>query len=307
MKVLIFGRLPPPIGGVTSSVKNLVVCLEKLGIVYCFFSFNILSSFGSECSHINYSSPVKRFFAVVISKFLSGKVVFVIHGSSFNDRNIFNRLSLRFTDGVVVLNENIERLLSTKGVAVKKLTSIFVEGITVDSGTKAKFELPLGSSDKKKVLIYINNDRYLEGKEIYGATFFCEAMVGIEEKNILPVVLDLSRKYKESCHAAFGSNLIYIDNAIDFKNLLLSVDVYVRPTNFDGSSVAVLEALCMGVPVVASDVVDRPEGCIVYRTGSKASFRESLKVAISSCAREDGPPRNALSSVYDLLNFVEKL
>jgi glycosyltransferase involved in cell wall biosynthesis len=43
-------------------------------------------------------------------------------------------------------------------------------------------------------------------------------------------------------------------------------DVVVRATNTDGSSLSVLEALSLGVPVVASDCVARPEGTVLFRT-----------------------------------------
>jgi glycosyltransferase involved in cell wall biosynthesis len=43
-------------------------------------------------------------------------------------------------------------------------------------------------------------------------------------------------------------------------------DVVVRATNTDGNSLSVMEALSLGVPVVASDCVDRPDGAVTFRT-----------------------------------------
>jgi glycosyltransferase involved in cell wall biosynthesis len=43
--------------------------------------------------------------------------------------------------------------------------------------------------------------------------------------------------------------------------------IYVRPTRTEGDAVSVREALLMGVPVVASDVVGRPEGTVLASDG----------------------------------------
>jgi glycosyltransferase involved in cell wall biosynthesis len=43
-------------------------------------------------------------------------------------------------------------------------------------------------------------------------------------------------------------------------------DVFVRPTVTEGDSVSVRECLALGTPVIASDCVPRPEGCVLFRT-----------------------------------------
>lgn len=43
-------------------------------------------------------------------------------------------------------------------------------------------------------------------------------------------------------------------------------DIVIRATNTDGNSVTVLEALSIGIPVIASDCVERPEGTILFKT-----------------------------------------
>ena len=40
--------------------------------------------------------------------------------------------------------------------------------------------------------------------------------------------------------------------------MLRLTDVLLKPTNTDGDAISVREALYLGVPVVASDVVERP-------------------------------------------------
>jgi glycosyltransferase involved in cell wall biosynthesis len=46
--------------------------------------------------------------------------------------------------------------------------------------------------------------------------------------------------------------------------LYAKTDVFVRPTTTDGDSVSIRECLYLGVPVIASDAVDRPPECVVF-------------------------------------------
>ncbi|MGH8526318.1 MAG: glycosyltransferase, partial [Gammaproteobacteria bacterium] len=68
--------------------------------------------------------------------------------------------------------------------------------------------------------------------------------------------------------------------------------VLVRPTRTDGDAVSIREALSVGVPVVASDVVHRPPGCTVFSDGEAPSLAE----AISACnGRPGAQPAMSLS------------
>ena len=58
-------------------------------------------------------------------------------------------------------------------------------------------------------------------------------------------------------------------------------DVYVRPTCTDGDSVAVREALDMGVRVVASDVCVRPTETVTYEYGNMDAFVNEVVIALS--------------------------
>jgi glycosyltransferase involved in cell wall biosynthesis len=68
-------------------------------------------------------------------------------------------------------------------------------------------------------------------------------------------------------------------------SLIRAADVVVRSTFADGDSIAVREALALGVPVVASDTAFRPEGVALFQKGNSADLHRQLKVTIGNPSR----------------------
>lgn len=54
-------------------------------------------------------------------------------------------------------------------------------------------------------------------------------------------------------------------------------DLVVRATNTDGNSLTVWEALGQGTPVIASDCVERPNECVLFRTRDVEDLRRAIK------------------------------
>lgn len=296
-KIIIFGRVPPPYGGVTVSVKNFIASMETKGISTFLFSFSTL--FGRyDVAHVNYSRIWKIAAAVIIGKIIAKKSVFVIHGNDFDVNCKLNLLILRAFNGVIALNQGVYRSLATNDINCVLLSPIFKEGLQEDS----KEDLIIKKREGKKyILVYINDYMVVGGKEVYGAFFFSEAISQFSE-NVVPVVLDIKNKFSHLfSEKQHGREIIYIAHPVNFQSLLRQVDLYVRPTSNDGSSVAILEALMLNKCVLASDAVDRPDGVNVYKYGNMDDFIDSVsKLLVSESSSSDCD----LSSVVDFLEFV---
>jgi glycogen(starch) synthase len=65
-------------------------------------------------------------------------------------------------------------------------------------------------------------------------------------------------------------------------------DIFVRPTYSDADAVSVREAIALGTPVVASDVVSRPEGTLCFKTGDAGDLAAKIESLISGA----GGPRH---------------
>jgi glycosyltransferase involved in cell wall biosynthesis len=84
------------------------------------------------------------------------------------------------------------------------------------------------------------------------------------------------------------SDLDLIDSIIfpsvlpDVQAVMKLAGVVVRPTLSDGDSIAIREALSLGVPVVASDVGHRPEGVVQFRSGDYMQLAARINEVLSA-------------------------
>ena len=66
---------------------------------------------------------------------------------------------------------------------------------------------------------------------------------------------------------------------LEFWPLYTSLDLFLRLTGTDGNSVSVLEAQYYNCPVIASDVVPRPDGVVTYQY---ENFDDLLNTVVST-------------------------
>ena len=77
---------------------------------------------------------------------------------------------------------------------------------------------------------------------------------------------DLERLRNQWEEMGVADGVHVVTGSEPFGPALVRSSVFVRPTSTDGDSVSVREALAVGVPVVASDVCQRPKGCHIFQS-----------------------------------------
>lgn len=78
----------------------------------------------------------------------------------------------------------------------------------------------------------------------------------------------------------FGTGLFLENlNPDEFLGVLRIADIYVRATTMEGDAVSIREAGFLGKKVIASNVVRRPRGVLVYQAGDIQGLKECIKIA----------------------------
>lgn len=300
MRILIFSSLPPTIGGVTKSAQNLLQALKAKSIdtsvVVNLSSIKLLFR-RYDIAHIHYSKRWKRLLGLVLGKIVAKKVIFTLHSNSYKN-GMLNYLSSKLANGVILLNKNAEKKYKHKFKNSIVLGSIFAEGITQANINNKKY---IQRKDGKiYLLVYAFNKVYRDSKDVYGVDFILENFSSLDNRYCL-VLLDIKGAYRNEINSINSDSLIHLDYEVDFLSLLSEVDIYLRPTTTDGSSVAVQEALLLGKNVLASDVVERPAEVTIYEGGSLVDFKEKLE-NIKNTSSDFYP-----NSIDDYITFCKKI
>ena len=82
------------------------------------------------------------------------------------------------------------------------------------------------------------------------------------------------------------NNFLFITEQYQFYPILMKCDVFVRPTNTDGYGISIAEAIFFKVPAVASDVCQRPEGTILFKSRDINDFILKVKDVLDNYERE---------------------
>ncbi|MDD9174894.1 hypothetical protein PVK63_09365 [Aliivibrio sp. S2TY2] len=298
-KVILVGKIPPPFGGVAVSIKNYFDALSSRNevdvILYSPLEFFKIIFSDAEFVHFNLSRSYKRFLYSLVCFIFKKKVIHTVHGQHFNVKNLFNFFSGKLSHRILVLNKEVYRKLrpvfNNKVFIVSPILKIENLSSAKHKGFKKVNFYP------KCILLYSNKRTEIDGKDVYGVDFILSMLSEIKELDYKLVILDLGKDYS---FLKEDSQIIYYDSPMNFLDLVASVDIYIRPTSTDGQSIAVLESLSVGTPVLASDSVLRPEACYLYQHESKSEFLKKL----SGIKINDNENTYKLTSVDDYLEII---
>lgn len=258
-----------PVGNEKSSVFNL-----RTGNFLKYFSI----IWKADIIHIHTSIWWLRGFHVLIGFLLRKKIVVTFHALlELKDSSYLNliRKYTSLADKVVVVNHEMYVLL--------KLNKAVVREAFIPPDLNSEPELPVElkelltqNSDKK---IIVSNAFRLDlhnQEDLYGLDLMVEVAKQIKFENkpykIIFVVASRDDKYgllERNKRIVEDENLskqiTIFNHPISFVRLIEKSHIVVRATNTDGDALTVREALYLEKPVLASDVVERPEGTSLFQ------------------------------------------
>lgn len=317
-KIIIIGKTPPPIGGVTIHVKRLIDHIIKNQLEYVFVPLKIydiskwlISSFWKKgIIHIHSSSPYVRFIFSFVFVFSRYKTTLTYHADfeRFKGvKKILDKLAIFFINQPIVINK--KSFDQAKGINKNTiLLSAFLPPIHTETLNYDLYQLILNKRLDYTTTYCLNAsqigiDKF--GNEIYCGSELIELFSHSINKNKFLIFSDPSGQYSNFfSNKIIPDNILIIDYPHSFFEILKLSDVFIRYTTTDGDAISIHEALYLGKPVIASDVVDRPNGVHIVKL-QKYKLQELLDkgASLSVSPPQDTDPFERLLQVYRSLSI----
>ena len=296
------GPYPPPYGGVSVHLERLAARLESEGdrvrLIapqlrterHVLFTYRrILATAQGELLHAHVAGISDKLCLGALTR-LGRRVVLTVHGQSLEDElrgvgGVKRRLvlaALRRLDAVVAVNERIRNFaVGELGLPGDRVFNIpaFLPPCRPgqDEVAPARAEELLARCSPILCANAFDLSLY-EGHPLYGSDLLLDLLVRSRKSHPrLGIVfyvstlrgegeVRLTQLHERAHELGVESRLAVVTGSRPFNPILVRSAALVRPTVTDGDAISVRDALWLGVPVVASDVMPRPRGTNLFKT-----------------------------------------
>ena len=304
VSVLQLGPMPPPYGGIATHVAALKHRLDKNNIRNDVASFEAISALKYIFRHhIIHSHEISARSKILLPllKYFRKRIILSVHGDGLEDQLTNNqvlrlnpfgkrllRKALKYYDAVIVANDKIKRFLLYIGI---KDNRIFVipEFIPTENAWDYRVDRPeIDLFVRGRKMFFLSGDlRNYNGVYLYGFDLifeFAKNNKRLEERICFFINVTSYRNsgsIEELERLRIDNhleNFVYVNKKPLRSALSLIKESFalVRATNTDGNSVSILEALHQRVPVIASDVVDRPKSCLLFKSRDQEDLSKQI-------------------------------
>lgn len=303
-KLLIIGKTPPPIGGVSIHVQRLIRRLRQMGFNFEFCDYGRTSALKilfkiatHRTIHIHFSNPAAQAVLAVLCRLTGKKLIITYHGCWDRYRAPGNwavKLSVRLAH-VPIVQERMSLLHALRYNPRTREISTYIADHEIQP-LPGPLQAILTSRRKYYRATFCTNAWNVtfdkNDREIYGISEMVKRFTRCPAYQLL--VSDPSGRYRsyiEQCATHIPSNVFFINHLHDFKSILLLSEAFIRNTTTDGVSLSVHEAHELGIPVLASAAVQRPPFCSVFnnfsRTDLEAKLEEAKRLIAVPCESPD--------------------
>jgi len=270
------------LGGQREQKDNRIISIHhpRLWILHYFFSDT------PEIIH-NHTTDWRGQVLVGLMGLLGKKTLSTLHSErlvkSWKDYNVIKRkiiqIALQSTTSLIVVNAHIREFCISLGVNPDRVFLI-PAFIPPEPEEKEIHEIPQKIRDfidTHDPLISANafKIKFFKNEDVYGIDLCIELCSRLKQDRdtigfvfFLPQIGDthyFSDLQQRLIDLHLQDNFLFVTEPYPFYPLLLKSSVFIRPTNTDGDAISLREALYFRIPSVASDVVTRPEGTILFK------------------------------------------
>lgn len=216
--------------------------------------------------HSTFAGVIARVCLLPLRPFLKFKIIYCPHGISFlTNSNLISKKTfyivektlLFFTDSMICVSDYEKKTVISFGLSGKKIKTIY-------NGTPLKKENALNYKTPGKNLNILFAGRLGTQKG------FDTLIPFIKETKIKNITLNVAGIASEDIINDWkhpSVNYLGWCNAEKIKECMLSSDVLILPSRWEGFPMIVLEAMSYGLPVIASNCTSLPEAIIDSKTG----------------------------------------
>lgn len=298
---------------------------------------SFVSTFGrarEDIFHLHTSNLPAICAATVISKLRRKRIVLTLHnqrllvsGSRSAALRFLSRFILRRQDHIIAVSREIHTWLASLGVPDDRLSTV-PAFLPPSEHEVDERNLPAAAaaflSTHQPILAAQGWFGYFkDGAHVYSFDLLADLLEGVRRHypnaGLYTVI---SGTYDRQHRAAVLDELesrglqehwLVLEEPFPAVSLYARTDLFLRPTTTDGDSVSVRECLSLRVPVLASDAVRRPTGCVLFRNRDQQDFLEQtlmmlddlpgLRAGLPEAAEDEHFP--AILDIYQRLTAGE--
>lgn len=335
-RLLLIGPLPDPKGGVSIHLQRLGnLIMNDFDVKYIDESsvlkqdyFNLRSKniftylrliCWSDIVHVHSGLFLLRIVHLFFAKLFLKKVIITIHFSFKNENLFLQRLNLNLYNKVIFVNKETSEKLSLRSSSIVK-EAFIPQDITNEPSLPSVVENWILEKKKGGYQILSANAWRLvsyDNIDLYGLDMCINLINEFKTLNINKVafVFTVSSVQKDNMHyfdffnqiktLGLENEFLLTHENLSFVKIIEHSTIVLRPTVTDGDALTIRESLYMGVPVIASNVVVRPEPTIIFENRNQKDLFNKVSSTLSNIEQI----KNRLTSNVsdDYLSFYKNL
>ena len=258
-----------------------------LSILYTFIK--IYKKHRADVIYSTWAYP-DSFAAVLLAKIFQVPVVAKIHGSDIHSvegigKKQLTCWALTHAEKVISVSHDLARKTMAMGVPVDKIVTIYngVDANVFKKLDKVVCRKKLKISDNEKIVLYVGNLKSIKGsdlladtiKELKKSCYLDLQLVVIGDGGLRKSILVQIQSYGLAANIKLLGSLKHNEIA----SWMNAADVLFVPSRNEGVPNVILEAMSIGLPVVATKVGGIPEVVIEKRTGFLVASHDARSLA----------------------------
>ena len=217
----------------------------------------------------------------------------------------------RYNTVVAVNNPIREKILRLCENAKCVVASPYIKAETIEHTELPREIDSLIRSNKKLIVACASATELFGGEDLYGMDMAIALAAHLKEKgfdfNLLYIITEITdtkhyQRMKKYIEQMDVQDIFHTQEyRLPFATILEATNLFIRPTASDGYPLSLAEAIDAGVPCVASDVCERPEGCGVFSKKNQAEFNFMCEEYVR---HEKKMASNLLTDGYKILSTL---